>query len=163
AIQQQMWMEQESARLKLAAEEEDRKREAVVKERIRQMKLDAAREKLQETLSPLQEGAAQLRAQIYESAVAMQEGLHKPDFLPGETAKKARNLTRWFRLMNFQSDAELDQLLGDLEILAAKPTGKSKRRASNAEVRDALDNIIQLCYRDALELGQPNRLAVLEL
>src|SRR5262245_61300356 len=83
AIQQQLWADQESARLKLAAEEEDRKREAEVKERIRQMKLDAAREKLQETLSPLQEGAAQLRAQIYESAVAIREALEKHDFLPG--------------------------------------------------------------------------------
>jgi hypothetical protein len=163
AIQQQMWAEQESARLRLAAEEEDSKRESEVKERIRQMKFDAAREKLQETLSPLQEGAAQLRAQIYESAVAMQKALQKNDFLPGATAKKARNLTRWFRLMNFQSDAELDQLLNDLERLAAKPTGKNKRRASNAAVREALDNIIELCYRDAHELGQPNRLAALEL
>jgi hypothetical protein len=163
AVQRQMWADQESARLRLVAEEEDCRREAEVKERIRQMKLDAAREKLQETLSPLQEGAAQLRAQIYESAVAMQEALQKHDFLPGATAKKARNLTRWFRLMNFQSDAELDQLLGDLERLAAKPAGKNKRRASNAAVREALDNIIQLCYRDALEIGRPNRLAALEL
>lgn len=163
SIQQQMWAEQESIRFKLATEEEDRKREAEVKERIRQMKLDAAREKLQETLSPLQEGAAQLRAQIYESAVAMQEALEKHDFLPGATAKKARNLTRWFRLMNFQSDSELDELLSNLERLAAKPNGKSQRRASNAAVSGVLDNIIQLCYRDAHELGQPNRLAALEL
>jgi hypothetical protein len=111
SVQQQMWAEQESLRLKLESEEADRKREADVKERIRQMKLDAAREKLQETLSPLQEGAAQLRAQIYESAVAMHEALQKHDYLPGATAKKARNLAQWFRLMNFQSDAELDQLL----------------------------------------------------
>jgi hypothetical protein len=163
AIQQQMWADQESARLRLAADEEDRRREAEVKERIRRMKLDAAREKLQETLSPLQEGAAQLRAQIYESAVAMREALEKHDFLPGATAKKARNMTRWFRLMNFQSDSELDQLLSDLERLAAKPAGKNKRRSSNAAVREALDNIIQLCYRDTLELGRPNRLAALEL
>src|SRR5262245_29010152 len=163
AIQQQMWTDQEKARLRLAAEEEDRQREAEVKERIRRMKLDAARERLQETLSPLQEGAAQLRAQIYESVVAMREALEKHDFLPGATAKKARNMTRWFRLMNFQSDAELDQLLNDLETLAAKPAGKNKRRASNAAVREALDNIIELCYRDAHELGQPNRLAALEL
>ena len=163
AIQRQTWAEQESLRLRLSAEEDEHKREAEVKERIRQMKFDAAREKLQETLSPLQEGAAQLRAQIYESAVAMQEALEKHDFLPGATAKKARNLTRWFRLMNFQSDTELDQLLNNLERLAAKPAGKSKRRASNAAVKDVLDNIIQLCYRDAHELGQPNRLAALEL
>jgi len=163
SVQQQMWAEDESLRLKLKAEDEDRRREAEVKERIRQMKVEAAREKLQETLSPLQEGAAQLRAQIYESAVAMREAMQKHDFLPGATAKKARNLAHWFRLMNFQSDAELEQLLNDLEQLAAKPTGKGKRRASNTAVKEALDEIVQLCYRDAHELTQPNRLAALEL
>jgi hypothetical protein len=162
AMREQMWAEQESLRLKVAAEEDERRREAEVKERIRQMKLDAAREKLEETLSPLQEGAAQLRAQIYESAVAMQEALQKHDFLPGATAKKARNLAQWFRLMNFQTDAELEQLLGDLEKLSTKPAGKNKRRSSNAAVKAVLDDIVQLCYRTAHEIGQPNRLAALE-
>ncbi|MBL8206010.1 MAG: hypothetical protein JNM09_17370 [Blastocatellia bacterium] len=161
--QQHIWAEQERTRLQLAAEAEERQREAEVKERLRQMKLDAAREKLQETLSPLQEGAAQLRAQIYESAQAMHEALQKHDFLPGATAKKARQLARWFRLMNFQSDTELDQLLGQLEQLAAKPTRQSKRRTSNATVKAVLDDIIQLCYRDANAVSQPNRLAALEL
>ncbi len=161
--QRRLWAEEEIARRRLEAEESDRRREAEVKERIRRMKIEAAREKLEETLSPLQEGAAQLRAQIYESAMAIQEALRKHDFLPGATAKKARNLARWFRLMNFQSDAELERLLSDLEQLAAKPTGKSRRQASNAAVREALDDIIQLCYRDAHELAQPNRLAALEL
>jgi hypothetical protein len=163
AVQQQMWADEESLRLRLEAEAEDRRREGEVKERIRQMKVEAAREKLQEALSPLQEGAAQLRAQIYESAVAIQEALQKHDFLPGATAKKARNLVRWFRLMNFQSDEELEHLLGNLETLAAKPSGKSKRAASNAAIKEVLDDIVQLCYRDARELAQPNRLAALEL
>jgi hypothetical protein len=145
--QRRLWAEEESVRRRLEAEESDRRREAEVKERIRQMKIQAAREKLEETLSPLQEGAAQLRAQIYESAVAIQEALQKHDFLPGATAKKARNLARWF----------------NLEQLAAKPTGKSRRRASNAAVKEVLDDIIHLCYRDAHELAQPNRLAALEL
>lgn len=160
--QQHIWAEQESTRLRLAAEAEERQREADVKERLRQMKLDAAREKLQETLSPLQESAAQLRAQIYESAQAMHEALQKHDFLPGATAKKARQLAQWFRLMNFQSDSELDQLLGQLEQLAAKPARQAKRCASNATVKTVLDDIIQLCYRDAHALSQPNRLAALE-
>lgn len=161
--QQHIWAEQERTRLQLAAETEERQREAEVKERLRQMKLDAAREKLQETLSPLQEGAAQLRAQIYESAQAMHEALQKHDFLPGATAKKARQLAEWFRLMNFQSDSGLDQLLGQLEQLAAIPSRHTKRRASNASVKAVLDDIIQLCYRDAHALSQPNRLAALEL
>lgn len=160
--QQHIWAEQERTRLQLAAEAEERQREADVKERLRQIKLEAAREKLQETLSPLQEGAAQLRAQIYESAHAMHDALQKHDFLPGATAKKARQLAHWFRLMNFQSDTELDQLLGQLEQLATK-SPQTKRRASNTSVKAVLDDIIQLCYRDANTLRQPNRLAALEL
>src|SRR5262245_38053091 len=163
AAQRRLWIEEESLRRRLEAEETDNRREAEVKERIRQMKFEAAREKLQETLSPLKEGAAQLRAQIYESALSIQEALQKHDFLPGATAKKARNMARWFRLMNFQSDGELEQLLRNLEQLAAKPAEKSKRRASNAEVKEVLEEIVQLCYRDAHELAQPNRLAALEI
>ena len=161
--QQHIWAEQERTRLRLAAEAEECQREADVKERLRQMKLDAAREKLQETLSPLQEGAAQLRTQIYESAQAMHEALQNRDFLPGATAKKARQLAQWFRLMNFQSDSELDQLLGQLERLTTKPARSTKHRTSNATVKAVLDDIIQLCYRDANAIGQPNRLAALEL
>ena len=127
--QQRLWGEEESIRRRLEAEEVDRRCEAEVKERIRQMKLEAAREKLQETLSPLQEGAAQLRAQIYESATAMQEALQKHDFVPGATAKKARHLAQWFRLMNFQSDEKLEQLLNNLEQLAAKPTVSFRQKS----------------------------------
>jgi hypothetical protein len=163
SVQQQLWAEAESARLRLVAEREEINREAEVKERIRRLKIEAAREKLQETLSPLQEGAAQLRAQVYESAVTMHEALVKNDYLPGTTAKKARNMARWFRLMNFQSDKELEQLITSLERLAAKPAGKKRRMAGSGEVKAVLDDIIELCYRDAQALTQPSRLTALEL
>ncbi|HMX29169.1 MAG TPA: hypothetical protein PKC13_26520, partial [Blastocatellia bacterium] len=145
---EQVWQAQEQQHLRLVAEQDEQRREAEIKERIRQMKLDAAREKLQETLSPLQEGAAQLRSQIYDAAAAMREALQKHDFVPGATAKKARNLTRWFRLMNFSSDAELDQLLGQLDQLTQKSTGKTKQRSSNAAVKAVLDEIVQVCAQD---------------
>ena len=163
SLQQELWAEAESRRLRLVAEKEEINREAEVKERIRQLKLEAAREKIQETLSPLQEGAAQLRAQVYESAVGMHEALVKNDYLPGTTAKKARNMARWFRLMNFQSDTELEQLITSLERLAAKPSGKKRRTAGSGEVKAVLDDIIELCYRDAQALTQPSRLTALEL
>ncbi|HEX8069312.1 MAG TPA: hypothetical protein VF546_05140 [Pyrinomonadaceae bacterium] len=162
-VQQQLWAEQESARLRLVAQREELAREQAVKERIRQLKLDAAREKLQETLSPLQEGAAQLRAQVYESAVKMHEALAQKEFLPGATAKKARNMARWFRLMNFQSDDELERLVVSLERLAAKPDSRKKRMAESASVKAVLDDIIELTYRDAQALTQPSRMTALEL
>src|SRR5215210_1092307 len=163
ALQQQLWADRERVRLSLAAEEEDRRREAETKERIRQLKLQAAKEKLQETLSPLQEGAAQLRASVYESAVAIHEALTKNEYLPGATARKARGMAHWFRLMNFQSDAELEQLVTRLEQLAATGAGKKRRKAEGSQVKQVLDQIIDLCYRDAQALARPSRLGALEL
>lgn len=161
-LQQQLWAERERVRLSLAAEAEEIKREAETKERIRQLKLEAAREKLQETLSPLQEGAAQLRASVYESAVAIHEALTKNEYLPGATARKARGMAHWFRLMNFQSDTDLEKLITRLEQLAATGAGK-KRTADNGQVKQVLDDIIELCYRDAQSLAAPTRLGALEL
>jgi hypothetical protein len=163
AVQQQLWTEQESTRLRLAAEAEEHRREAEVKEHLRQLKLAAAREQLHDALSPLQEGAAQLRAQVYEAATAMHAALLKNDFLPGATAKKARQLAEWFRLMNFQSDAELEGLLTQLEGLAAKSTGKKRVRPTNGQIQAALDDILTLCYRDAQTITQSGRLGALEL
>ncbi len=50
-------MTADSHRRELRSEEEEWRREAAVKERLRQLKLEAARERLQEALSPLEEGA----------------------------------------------------------------------------------------------------------
>jgi len=162
-LQQQLWAERERVRMSVAAEAEEQRREAETKERIRQLKLEAAREKLSETLSPLQEGAMQLRASVHESAMAIHEALAKNDFLPGATARKAKGMAHWFRLMNFQSDAELDSLVTRLEQLAATGAGKKTRTADNDSIKRVLDNIIELTYRDAREVAAPSRLNALEL
>src|SRR5438045_1923138 len=83
-------------------------RAGVVKERLRQLKLEAARERLREAMSPLEEGAHQLKAAVHESASALRASLHKHGHLPGGSAKRARDLVRWFRLMSWQSDGELE-------------------------------------------------------
>ena len=72
-------------------------------------------------------------------------------------------MTQWFRLMNFQSDKELEQLISQLERLAASGAGKKKRSADDGEVKRVLDDIIELTYRDAQTLTQPSRLGALEL
>jgi len=162
-LQQQLWAERERVRMSVAAEAEEWRREAETKERIRQLKLEAAREKLGETLSPLQEGAMQLRASIHESATAIHEALAKNDFLPGATARKARGMAHWFRLMNFQSDEELESLVIRLEQLAVTGGGKKKRAADNDSIKRVLDGIIELTYRDAREVTAPSRLNALEL
>ncbi len=99
--QHELWAEEERIRGQLRAEEDERWREAEIKERLRRLKLDAAKERLQEAMNPLEEGAKQLHAAIYESASAIRASLQKHQYLPGASAKRARELTRWYTLMNW--------------------------------------------------------------
>jgi hypothetical protein len=160
-LQRELWAEEERIRQQVRAEEDERRHEAEVKERLRRLKLDAARERLQEAMSPLEEGAKQLHAAIYESASAIRTSLQKHQYLPGSSAKRARELTRWYTLMNWQSDEQLERLIGELESLASRPTGKRKHEVGALD--EVLSNIVELCYADARALNEPNRMGALEL
>jgi hypothetical protein len=81
-VQEQLWVERVRVRAQARAEDEDRRREAAIKERLSQLKLDAARERLQDTLSPLQEGARQLHATVFED----------PWFPNGASTTRSRDL-----------------------------------------------------------------------
>jgi hypothetical protein len=161
AVQEELWADQERARRRLAAEEEERRREAETKERIRQLKLEAARERLQDTISPLEEGARQLHAAVHEAATAIRDSLERHQVLRGGAARRARELARWFKLMSWQSDAELESLLDELERLASEPVRRRKRDPK--PIGDVLGDIIQRCYADARDLAEPDRMAALEV
>jgi len=161
-VQQNLWVEQERIRLQLRAEAEERKREAAVKERLRQLKLEAARERLHDVLSPLEEGAAQLHAAVFEAANALRDSLQKHQALRGSSARKARDLARWFRAMNWQGEAQLEALVLDLEQLASAPTSK-KRKRDPGPLNQVLGDIIALTYADASALAEPSRMAALEI
>jgi len=136
-VQEGLWAEQERVRRQLVGEESERRQEAAVKERLRQLKLEAARERLQETMSPLEEGAKQLHAAIYESAAAIRSSLQKHQYLHGSSAKRARELARWFRLMCWQSDEQLEGLVDELERLAGE------RRARKKHVLREIDGVLR--------------------
>ena len=104
-VQEELWVEEEHLRRRLQAEEEERRREAEVKERLRRLKLEAAKERLQEAMSPLEEGAKQLHAAVYEAATAIRASLQKHQHLPGASARRAREVARWFSLMNWHCDS----------------------------------------------------------
>lgn len=160
-VQTELWAEEERIRRQIAVEEEERRREAAVKERLRQLKLQAARERLQDALSPLEEGAQQLHAAVYEAATALRASLQQHRTLPGGSVKRIKELSRWFRLMSWQSDEQLEQLIAELEQLAAKPKGKGKRDVG--ALNGVLTDIITLCYADAQALVEPSRMSALEL
>ena len=161
-VQEGLWAEQERVRRQLAAEEEDSRREAAVKERLRQLKLEAARERLEEALSPLEEGARQLHAAVFEAATAIRTSLQKHQALHGSSAKKARELSRWFSLMDWQGDEQLETLVRELEQLATTPPSK-KRKRDPGPLDQVLGDIIALTYTDARALTEPSRMAALEL
>jgi chromosome segregation ATPase len=99
-VQEQLWAERDRLRARAHAEGEERRKEAEVKERLRQLKLEAARERLQDTLSPLEEGARQLHATVFEAAVAIRESLRKNRALHGSSARRVRDLAQWFTVMS---------------------------------------------------------------
>jgi len=160
-VQQEFWVEEERVRRRLQVEEEERRREAEVKEQLRHLKLEAAKERLQEAMSPMEEGLRQLHAAIYDSAAAIRTSLQKHQYLHGSSAKRARDLARWFRLMSWQSDEQLEGLLDDLERLATPRRARKTRDLG--EIDGVLRDIVDLCYADARALAEPHRMGALEL
>src|SRR3954469_21785474 len=160
-VQEELWADEERIRRRLQSEEEERRREAEVKDRLRNLKLEAAKERLQEALSPIEEGAQQLHAAVFEAATAIRASLRKHGTLPGGSVRRARELSRWFRLMNWQSDQQLEALLAELESLASRPAGKRKR--DTGPIDQVLSEIVEICYADARAFAEPNRMVALEL
>jgi hypothetical protein len=162
AVQESLWAGQERIRQTLQAEEEERRREAAVKDQLRQLKLQAARERLEEALSPLDEGVKQLHTAVFEAATAMRASLQKHNALRGSSARKARDLGRWFAAMNWTGDDQLESLVHELEQLATAPTTK-KRKRNPAPIEQVLGDIISLTYAQARAATEPSRMAALEL
>ena len=161
-VQEQLWSEQQRLRQQRMAEDEERRREAAIKEQLRQLKLQAARERLQEALSPLEEGAQQLHAAVFEAATALRTSLQKNQALRGSSARKARDLCRWYSLMNWTGDQQLELLIRELEQLATAPAPRARKRDPKP-IDQVLGDIIALTYAGARALAEPNRMAGLEL
>jgi hypothetical protein len=160
-VQEDLWSAQERLRQQQLVDADERRQEAVIKERLRQLKLEAARERLQEVLSPIEEGAQQLHAAVFDAASTIRESLQKRGSLHGSSAKKARELARWFRLMSWQKDEQLEALLAELEQLTRAPAARRKR--DRGSIDQVLGDIVTLTYADARALAEPNRMAGLEL
>lgn len=160
-VQEGLWSAQERLRQQQLADADERRQEALIKERVRELKLEAAREPLQEVLSPIEEGAQQLHAAVFDAASTIRESLQKRGSLHGSSAKKARELARWFRLMSWQEDEQLEALLAELEQLTRAPAARRKRHRGSID--QVLGDIVTLTYSDARTLAEPNRMAGLEL
>ncbi len=147
----------EQLKVNEAAEETRRDRE--VKERIRNMKIEAARREAEEAVSPVKEGFAQIAAKILEAATEMSERLKDAKFVPGSLAKRARQMCEWYSLMNFTGDTSLEDVLNKLEGAA----GREVKRRSPEEMRTALKDLLRLTSVQSKKLLDEDRLSALEL
>lgn len=147
------------AEIKVKSVYEDEKREQELKERIRQIKIEAVKREVEAGLSPLKEGLDQLNNTIYEAATEMAEKLNDSKHVPGGTAKRAREMYRWFKLMNFTGDEEVEKVLAELNKIASRD---AKQRTS-AEMKEAVDQVIIATSKRARKLLKTDQLDALEL
>lgn len=145
--------------MKLVEFERDQRREQEVKERIRQMKIEAAQKEAAEAVSPIREGLNQITAKIYEAAQEMATKIQNADFVPGSLAKRARQMCDWYELMNFTRDKSLEEVLQRLQDAA---TCDAKLR-SPAEMQAALNDVLRATSINTKRLLEEDRLSALEL
>lgn len=145
--------------LKIHDFELEQRREREVKERIRQMKIEAARDAAQDAISPIKEGLDQITAKIYEAALEMANKLVGADFVPGALAKRARQMCEWYRLMNFTGDTSLEDVLQRLEEAA----GADAKVRSRVEMQSALGDVLRATSLQSKRLLDEDRLSALEI
>ncbi len=145
--------------LKVDEAAEETRREREVKERIRNMKIEAARREAEEAVSPVKEGFAQIAAKIFEAATEMSQRMTDAKFVPGSLAKRARQMCEWYQLMNFTGDTSLEQVLSSLESAA----GREVKQRSPEQMRTALSDLLRLTSVQSRKLLDEDRLSALEL
>lgn len=146
-------------KLKVHDFELEQRREREVKERIRQMKIEAAKDAANEAVSPIKEGLDQITAKIFEAAKEMAQKLHSADFVPGALAKRARQMCEWYRLMNFTGDSSLEDVLSRLEEAA----GAEAKVRSRVEMQSALNDVLRATSLQSKRLLDEDRLSALEI
>jgi hypothetical protein len=151
--------QKEIAEIKVKTAFKDEKREQELKERIRQIKIEAVKREVESSISPLKEGLDQLNSTIYEAAKEMAEKLNDSKFVPGGTAKRAREMYRWFKLMNFTGDVEVETVLAELNKIAST---EAKNRCA-AEMKEAVDQVILATSKRTRKLMKTEQLDALEL
>lgn len=138
---------------------QERRREREVKERIREIKIEAARREAEDAVSPIKEGFAQITAKICDAAAEMAERLRDADFVSGALAKRARQMCEWYSLMNFTGDTSLDNVLTRLKEVA----GRDVKARSPEEMRTVLTDVLRATTVHSKRLLDEDRLSALEI
>lgn len=140
-------------------EENERRREIEVRERIRNLQIEAAREAAADAVSPIREGLGQITARIAEAAAEMAERLDSAQFVPGSLAKRARQMCEWYELMNFTGDKALEKVLARLR----EASGREAAERTPEEMREVLGAVLRATGRQTERLLDDDRLSALEI
>ncbi len=158
-LQRELWASEERLRRRIEEEERERRREEEVREEMRRDKLEAHREMLKSVRDPYQEGIEQLHATVHECVVALRQGLQEGHL----EAKKAREMARLYKLMNFTGEPELDALVEELERLVRQAQWDGKRKRDEGALERNFAEIIELTYRGARAATERSRADAIRL
>jgi hypothetical protein len=159
ALQQELWASEERLRRQLDEEERERRRDEALREEMCRDKLEAHREMLRSVRDPYQEGIEQLHATVHECVVALQQALREGHL----EARKAREMSRLYRLMNFTSEPELDALVEELERLVRQAQRDGKRKRDEGALGRNFAEIIELTYKGARAVTERSRADAIRL
>ena len=162
-VQQELWENEQAARLRAKAAEEEARREREVKETLRQLRLEAERQKLAELMNPVEELAQQLHAMVFEVVSSALDSLKKNKaVLHGSTAKGLRDLIVRYRALDVTNDQALGAMIREVERELARPASKKAKR-DTAEITAVLAEMKAYTYANARQLLDPASAAVVEL
>jgi hypothetical protein len=109
----------------------------------------------------MEEGVRQLHATVFDAAMMLRESLRKNRALRGSSARKVRDLSKWFTAMNWTDDQQLERLIGELQGLANRPSSH-KRKRDPEPIDHVLTDIIRFTHDKARTLLEPSRFDALE-
>ncbi|HEX5501358.1 MAG TPA: hypothetical protein VFW96_01970 [Thermomicrobiales bacterium] len=163
AVQQELWAAEEVARQKVEVAAEEARREATIKERLRQLRLAAEQRRLATLMDPLTEVAQQLHAMVYDVVTSALASLRKNrGHLHGSTARGLRDLIARYRALDITDDAALAAMIADVERELARYAAGERRRDAT-EIGAVLTDMRAYTYALARQTLDPTASAVVEL
>ena len=163
AIQQNLWADEAIARRRVEVAEAEVRKEAEIKEHLRQLRLAAERQKLAEIMSPVEEIGQQLNAMVHEVVSAALDSIRKNRAtLHGSTAQGLRDLIRRYRALDITDDAALRGMIRDVERELARPLD-TRRKRDTAEISAVLEDLRAYTYERSRLLLDPTANTIVEL
>lgn len=163
--QQKIEMEKKAAfqiaQAKVDAARDDIRKDADVRERVRQIQIQTAKETAESVLNPFREGMVVLRARLNDDLLLIRDNLAKSKELAPTTVNKLRSVAKQFELLNFSNDVELKELIDNVSLFAGM--GSARWAPPVDAVLQSLNDVVALTEEAAKDLIRSGRASRIEL